>query len=874
MKKLTKKSIYSENEHLKKELDRKSASLKKLKRSLKIEASLERVRDRAMAMQKSEDLGYAIEILFDELGKLNLGIIRCGIGILNKEKRSADVWSTTKADQNKVVQVSGNESMDIHPLLRGAFDSWLKQEDFNYILKGEDLKEYYKALKGANFRLPKSQSLVSGDEEIKQFHFNALFPAGGLFAFSEAEFSIEAKAVLKRFAQVFDLTYTRFLDLKKAEGQAREAQIETALERVRSRTMAMRRGDELSDTSTVFFEQISALGIKPRSCGFLIMHEESESIEDWSSNADSLGKPFLISGTFRFNQHPMIANVVNAWRRGDSVFVGELHGEDLQKYYRAVTNTITKSKEIKEKVLAVATSEYTNSFYFEYGMLYVLTPTPLPEHERNMIQRFAGVFKLTYRRFLDLQKAEGQAREAQVETALERVRSRTMAMQKSDELAEAAAEMFRQLIILGIAPNRLFISIVHEEEGDLECWVTDEDGGKVSNQFTGNIYRNGSMRKMFDGWKEGRKSLIIDMQGKELKDYIHYLHEDLEVPFKLGLNQKRRIQHIAYFAKGFIGMASPDPQPDGTIVLLERFAAVFNLTYTRFNDLKLAEYQADQARLDLIRLQTEKRRAEEALSELRSAQALLIQSEKMASLGELTAGIAHEIQNPLNFVNNFSEVSNELIDEMNVEIEKGELNQAKAIASDIRQNLEKIAHHGKRADAIVKSMLQHSSNSSGVKEAVNINALADEYLRLAYHGLRAKDISFNSTMKTDFDENIGPVNIIAQDIGRVILNLITNAFYAVSEKRRSGIEGYEPTVSVSTRKSSDHIDIIVSDNGNGIPMKARDKIFQPFFTTKPTGQGTGLGLSLSYDIIKAHNGEIKVESNEGAGATFKIQIPL
>ena len=251
----------------------------------------------------------------------------------------------------------------------------------------------------------------------------------------------------------------------------------------------------------------------------------------------------------------------------------------------------------------------------------------------------------------------------------------------------------------------------------------------------------------------------------------------------------------------------------------------------------------------------------------------------MASLGELTAGIAHEIQNPLNFVNNFSEVSTELVDEMNIEIEKGNNDEAKQIALDLKQNLEKINHHGKRAADIVKGMLQHSRSSSGVKEPTNINALADEYLRLAYHGLRAKDKSFNATMKTDFDETIGNINVVPQDIGRVILNLITNAFYAVNERLKAEssklkAEGYEPTVSVSTKKGGDKIIISVKDNGNGIPQKILDKIFQPFFTTKPTGQGTGLGLSLSYDIIKAHGGEIKVETKEGEGAEFIIELPF
>ena len=262
------------------------------------------------------------------------------------------------------------------------------------------------------------------------------------------------------------------------------------------------------------------------------------------------------------------------------------------------------------------------------------------------------------------------------------------------------------------------------------------------------------------------------------------------------------------------------------------------------------------------------------LSDLKSTQSQLIQSEKMASLGELTAGIAHEIQNPLNFVNNFSEVSTELIDEINVEIDRGNFDDVKDIAGDLKQNLEKINHHGKRAGDIVKGMLQHSRSSSGLKEPTDINALTDEYLRLAYHGLRAKDIDFNATMKTDFDKSIDKINIIPQDIGRVILNLITNAFYAVNEKSKQGIADYEPTVSVSTKKVNDKVEIKVTDNGNGIPANILDKIFQPFFTTKPTGQGTGLGLSLSYDIVKAHGGELKVETKEGERSTFIIHLPM
>ncbi len=275
---------------------------------------------------------------------------------------------------------------------------------------------------------------------------------------------------------------------------------------------------------------------------------------------------------------------------------------------------------------------------------------------------------------------------------------------------------------------------------------------------------------------------------------------------------------------------------------------------------------------------------QKSLNDLQETQKQLIQSEKMASLGELTAGIAHEIQNPLNFVNNFAEVNAELIAEMKEELSNGNLEEAKNIAENIDENEKKIIFHGKRADGIVKGMLQHSRSSSGIKEPTDINALADEYLRLAYHGLRAKDKSFNASMKTEFDESIGKIAVVPQDIGRVILNLITNAFYAVYEKKKQDIPGYEPMVTVSTKREGDNVLISVKDNGNGIPQKVLDKIFQPFFTTKPAGAGTGLGLSMSYDIVtKAHNGEIKVNTKEarpddpvgqGEGTEFIVILPM
>jgi signal transduction histidine kinase len=274
-------------------------------------------------------------------------------------------------------------------------------------------------------------------------------------------------------------------------------------------------------------------------------------------------------------------------------------------------------------------------------------------------------------------------------------------------------------------------------------------------------------------------------------------------------------------------------------------------------------------------LQLQKQEIEKTLAELRTTQAQLVQSEKMASLGELTAGIAHEIQNPLNFVNNFAEANRELIEELQQANEKGEQVEVEALATNIKANGDKIAFHGKRAENIVKGMLQHARKSTGTKELTNINRLADEYLRLSYQGYRAKDKSFHAAIQTKFDVDLGEIPAFPQDIGRVLLNLFNNAFYAVNEKKKQENGSFEPTVSISTERKEEQVVITVKDNGTGMPQKVVEKIFQPFFTTKPTGEGTGLGLSLSYDIItKGHGGTLSVQSMEGEGSEFVVQLPI
>ncbi|MBL0233389.1 MAG: hypothetical protein IPQ08_06960 [Chitinophagaceae bacterium] len=450
----------------------------------------------------------------------------------------------------------------------------------------------------------------------------------------------------------------------------------------------------------------------------------------------------------------------------------------------------------------------------------------------------------------------------------------------------------------------------------------------VTYNSMGNIYQKKQLPKLaLDSYRSAIESCLEQHNYSGLAEtylnlsgYYHKLNQDDSALYytREGLQQAKNTGRVSSIIKGYYSLATiykNQKKPDSALIYLQLAVTIRDSLFSMEKikqvqnvgfDEQLRLQELEKGRIEsqsrnrtyallgglgvflaigiiLYRNNRQKQQAnkvlESTLNNLKATQSQLVQSEKMASLGELTAGIAHEIQNPLNFVNNFSEINKELISEMKTELEKGDLEEAKTIARNIEENEEKISHHGKRADAIVKGMLQHSRTGNSVKEPTDINALVDEYLRLAYHGIRSKDKNFNASLKTEFDSNIGKINIIPQDLGRVMLNLINNAFYAVDDKKRSALNEamdvrYDPRVTVSTKKSNGKVEIRVTDNGNGIPKKVLDKIFQPFFTTKPTGVGTGLGLSLSYDIVKAHGGEIKVETKEGEGTTFAIQLPL
>jgi signal transduction histidine kinase len=826
-------------------------------REAEIEASLERVRGKALAMHKTEDINGAVAGVFEELDKLDLGTIRCGIARLHNNNQMTQLWTIAKSDDGNSVLVSGEEPVDIHPLLIGAYNSWQgKKEEFSYDLADDDLIGYYKAIGNTDFRLP--ENLQGGHAgKMKQYFHAAFFDSGGLFAFRETPFPSEAKKVMKRFAGVFNLTYKRFLDLQKAEAQAREAQIEAALERVRSRSMAMHKSEELSETAEVLFEQFNLLGNIPDRIGIGTINEESKKVELWVT--DQGGNQLSHEFYFSLDEPTSIAKIYNAWKEGKDSFIVDLTDQNLQDWLLFVKeNAKLPIDETKIKGRRVQ-----QSAFFSHGFILLTTHEPVADEIMNLLVRFAKVFDQTYRRFLDLQKAEAQTREAIKQASLDRVRGQIASMRSTEDLQRITPLIWHELTALNVPFIRCGVLIIDETKAEAHIYLSSPDGHSLaamnlpiqSNTLTANsveywrkgmVYREHWDKEAFSKWTQ---SMIELGQVRNSETY----QGASQPPESLDL-------HFVPFTQGMLYVGNTNPLSEESIDLVKSLAEAFSIAYARYEDF--------------TKLEKAKQNVEATLTELKATQTQLIQSEKMASLGELTAGIAHEIQNPLNFVNNFSEVNTELIDELKNELATGNQQLAMEIADDIKSNEEKINHHGKRADAIVKGMLQHSRSSTGAKEPTDINDLADEYLRLSYHGLRAKDKNFNAEIKTDFDASIGKINIIPQDIGRVLLNLFNNAFYAVNQQINRNLNSYEPKVAVSTKKSGNSVLITVSDNGGGIPENIKEKIFQPFFTTKPTGSGTGLGLSLSYDIVKAHGGNLSVETKEGEGTTLIISLPL
>jgi signal transduction histidine kinase len=658
--------------------------------------------------------------------------------------------------------------------------------------------------------------------------------------------------------KILDLKNAEIKQLRSAaEEHEREVLIQAAFQRVRAMSMAMYKSAQLADTAKVLFDQFGMLGMIPDRMSIGIFNEEKRVVELWVT--DQRGNQLSHEFFFSIDEPTSIAKIYDAWKQGKNTVIVDLTGQNLRDWLHFVKDEAKlplDETEIKGRRVQQAA-------FFSQGFLLFTTHEPVTEEVMQLLLRFAQVFDLAYTRFRDLLRAEDQTRKAIRSSALDRVRAEIASMRTVNDLRRITPIIWHELTVLGIPFIRCGVFIIEEVNENVRIYLSAPDGHPLATMnlaFNSNKLTDLSV----DHWRRG----IVFITHWNKDDFLNWMQAmidqgqiqnrdmylgDANAPESLDL-------HFIPFRQGMLYVGNSDTYSQNEIDVIRSLAEAFSIAYTRYEDFNKLE-QAKQS-------------IESALTELKATQNQLIQSEKMASLGELTAGIAHEIQNPLNFVNNFSEVNQELVTEIKSAIDNGNIDEARSIADNIEANEQKINHHGKRADAIVKSMLQHSQLNKGEAEPTDVNSLAGEYLRLAYHGFRAKDKTFSANLETHFDPAIGNIYVVSKDIGRVLLNLYNNAFYTVSEKKKFTEQGFVPAISVSTRRMNDKIEINIQDNGKGIPQQIIGKIFQPFFTTKPAGQGTGLGLSLSYDIIKSHRGNLIVETKEGEGSQFTIQIPI
>ena len=673
--------------------------------------------------------------------------------------------------------------------------------------------------------------------------------------------------VLSRFAGVFDLAYRRFEDLQKAEIRARESQIEAAVERVRAEAMAMHLPSDLVKVTQVLIAEISNLGIEGITGAAFILIDENDIVTMWDiSDPGNMGFTRDYKSVYDPKEFKMLGEYWRKWKRGMEYFVIEY---DLEKNKKVLEEwKVVDEENFKNLKRAIEQNKLKTQWNpfgsFSKGLLTLDMMKEPDRDTKNIVIKMAQTFDLAYQRFDDLQKAEQQAKAAKKQASLDRIRAEIASMRNQKDLELITPLIWSELVALQVPFFRCGVFIIDANVQKVQVYLSTPGGESIaaisfdfnSNQIVDDsveywrkqeVYRTKWSRDEFVSWS---KNLLEQGLIPNVKSYQH----DETPPDNLHL------QFIP-FRQGMLYVGCDHFLGEEHMNLIKDIADDFSIAYSRYEDF--------------VKLEKAKYQTESAYGELKSTQSQLIHAEKMASLGELTAGIAHEIQNPLNFVNNFSDLNSELVEELKEAIEEGDTEEVNEILNDLKNNEQKIIHHGKRAEEIVKSMLQHSRGGDGKKELTNLNSLADEYLRLSYHGLRAKDKTFNADFKCLVDEQIPKINVVPQDIGRVILNLVNNAFHAVREKSQTGENGYSPAVHIITRKVDDLAEIIVKDNGSGIPDELIDKIFQPFFTTKATGSGTGLGLSLSFDIVtKGHGGTLEVKSKKGEGSEFIINLPI
>lgn len=851
-------------------------------REAQIETALEKIRSRTMAMQKGDELQEVAVLLYKELIALGVtNFVTCGYVEVNEEIQRQHTWVTSPGGDNMGLfhlPLQGDATFD------ERYAAWKRQQPiFHQSIAGQVRSDHLEYAI-TTFNSKEAEEMVRSQFPDPTVFYCFNFPHGYLHTVGGSRLKEEEELLLVRFTKVFAQTYTRFLDLQKAEAQAREAKIETALEKIRSRTMGMQSSEELPEVANLLFQEVQELGIPAWSCGYNILEEDKKTADAWMSSEGTIQDPFKLRlyGEASFDE-------MGSFTQSDkTMLVQELGGEALQEHYKhmkSFPDLKSTFAKIEENGLSLPTYQINHLCKFSHGFLLFITYEPVPE-AHNIFKRFTNVFDQTYTRFLDLKKSEQRAREAEVELSLERVRSQVSAMQESSDLQDMVVTMRNEFTSLGHDAH--YFWYMRWLPDQYKKAMTSGDGSKIGMVMTLPRHIHGDIKKVADWEQSDEPILVLDMDTEQAVDYVDKMislgdFEQLD-PQAPTLDDIRHIGGLTFImartSQGEIGYSLPgvvpDP-PEEAVQTLIRFAGVFDFAYQRFEDLKEAEKQAQ-----LIR--EERDRLEAALEELHATQDQLIQQEKLASLGQLTAGIAHEIKNPLNFVNNFSELSVELIEEIRDEVrayrdtplrDQG-VEVILELLKGIETNLTTIHKHGTRADGIVKSMLEHSRGGSGKMEPSNLNALMKEFVNLTFHGMRASKNPINVDIEFELDESIGEVPLITEDFSRVLINLCNNAFDAMREKaiqnEKLNIENYSPKLKVRTSSEDGKVAVEIEDNGAGIPDEMKDKVLQPFFTTKKGTQGTGLGLSITNDIIKAHGGKLLIDTNLNQGSTFTVVL--
>jgi len=890
----------AEKEKLEKLVAEQTEDLQQKNRELEIEAALERVRASTMAMQHSDDLDEMLGVLFEQFDLLGIKPRSTIMTVFDIENNTFTHRETGKYGNRSFGQQTINfDAMDIW---KDTVDKWKakKPKEVQRLhFPNEALPKVWEIFQETVASIPGEARNTPDDYPDGLYHTSAKHPFGYIGLNQIRKATEEEEQIVIKFANEFGRAYTRFLDLQKAEAQARESQIETALERVRSSTMAMQKSDELREVIQLIHHQLINLGLLTASTGIMMDYRQTNDFNAWvADNYEDFPKKLH----WPFFEHPLSNKFIEAVEKGQEIVSKVLSFEEKNEHFRHIQKHIYWLSEETKKIVFEAPGMSMAAVLLKHVAIYVTNydVKPFSEDDKAVLLRFGKVFEQTYTRFLDLQKAEAQAIEATKQASLDRVRGEIASMRSAKDLKLITPLIWNELNTLGIPFIRCGVFIVHKAEKEIEVYLSKPDGTSLAVMHlpfgssklavqTVNAWKDGTVYTQHwtqDEFLEWGRSMIEQGQVADLDTY----QGSEEAPKSLHL-------HFMPFKQGLLYVGSIEPLKDDEIGLAASLADAFSIAYARYEDF--------------VKLEKAKAGIEEALAELKATQSQLVQQEKLASLGQLTAGIAHEIKNPLNFVNNFSEVSLEMIEEAREEVKretadrgpgsekakgKSEKNEPPSpagegwgegghaqnpdlildILNDIEANLRKIHEHGSRADGIVKSMLQHSRGGDGKMEPTDLNALVKEYVNLAFHGMRAGKDPINVNIQMELDESVGEVPLVAEDFSRVILNLCNNSFDAIREKltvdNQQLTNGYKPKLTVRTKLENDSIVIEIEDNGPGIQDDIKDKILQPFFTTKKGTQGTGLGLSITNDIVKAHGGTISIDSTHGSGTTFRIEI--